>query len=464
MTSDQPRQPLNAPAEITASLRRGRPILYSNPARAYHQAGSAALPAHRAGIEDARARFGRFAPLLAHLFSEVAPHGTIGSRLIEVPGLKASLGGDATDALLLVKADSELPIAGSIKARGGIHAVLEIAERLVLDANLIEDGDYRSLARPEVKAFFSHHEISVGSTGNLGLSIGMVSAALGFRATVHMSDDAKEWKKHRLRAEGATVIEHAGDYAIALAAGREIAAMDPQATFIDDEASTSLLYGYATAAAELAGQLQGAGVVVDEEHPLIVYLPCGVGGAPTGIALGLDAIFGSAAHCFFAEPVEAPCFLAAMAAEEDDLPSVLDLGLSGITEADGLAVPRASRVAVDIARPIIAGAFTVHDDTMLRNLFIAHRDEGLRIEPSAASGLSGPGMLRNSDGGRYHLASSGLGARLKRATEVVWATGGRLTPEYEFEALRARGESVAANPASIGDPDQGVCEDDQAQA
>ena len=78
-------------------------------------------------IEDASDRLDRFAPYLAAAFPETAVSGGIlESPLREIPRMNKALeeqSGVPIDGRLLLKCDSELPISGSIKARGGIYAV-----------------------------------------------------------------------------------------------------------------------------------------------------------------------------------------------------------------------------------------------------------------------------------------------------------------------------------------------------
>ena len=71
------------------------------------------------------------------------------------------------------------------QARGGIYEVLTHAEKLALDAGLLTtQDDYSILLSPEFKQFFSQYSIAVGSTGNLGMSIWIMSARIGFKVTV----------------------------------------------------------------------------------------------------------------------------------------------------------------------------------------------------------------------------------------------------------------------------------------
>ena len=436
-------------ALLATRLRNAQPALWTNGARKAQPAAALTALGRSISLDDtkaAAARLARFAPLLAQVFPELAATGgVVESPLLPAAALAPALGMSDNQGRLFIKADHSLPVAGSIKARGGMHEVLEFAEGLALQHGLVQPGgDYRALATPQAREVLGRYQVAVGSTGNLGMSIGVVASALGFQATVHMSADAKEWKKDRLRKRGVQVVEHAGDYERAVAAGRAEAASNPLCHFVDDEQSFSLLLGYSAAALHLQKQLAEQGVAVDAEHPLIVYLPCGVGGAPAGITFGLRQVLGPHVHCFFAEPVQSPCFLVQMMAGQGEHPSVYDWGLTNRTEADGLAVPRASLLAAELMQPLLSGVFTVADDTLFEHLVRVLDALGERIEPSAAAGFSGPAMLSGTTAGQAWLRSTGIDAVLHNATHLVWTTGGLLVPDAQYQGFVQRGRAVLA--------------------
>lgn len=423
-------------------LRAARPSLWLNPARSdakttqvpTQQTAHGLQEPHLADVQAARARMHRFAPLLATLFPELrGTKGQINSPLLRAARLQDVLGLSPQQGQLWIKADHLLPVAGSVKARGGFHEVLQWTEQLAQQHGLLTaKDDVRVLTGAAAQALFKQHQVAVGSTGNLGLSIGLMAAALGFRATVHMSHDAKAWKKQLLRDHGVRVVEYMGDYALAVAQGREQALGAATCYFVDDERSQSLLLGYACAAFELQDQLDAQQLVVDADHPLMVYMPCGVGGAPAGIAWGLDLVFGPHAHCYFAEPCQSPCFMQHMMSPAGQNASVYELGLSNRTLADGLAVAQASALAGALMRQRLAGCFTVKDDTLLTTLAQVYDHTGERIEPSAAAGFIGPGLL--GEAGLNHPG----------CTHVVWTTGGARVPQTEFQALLMQGHSLLA--------------------
>jgi D-serine dehydratase len=399
-------------------------------------------------VQDADRRWHQFAGLLAELFPELVPSGgIIESALFAADALKKALLGQNHEAgRWFIKGDHALPVAGSIKARGGIYEVLLHAESLALREGLLKPGDdRRNIASAEARELFARRDVAVGSTGNLGLSIGLMAAALGFHATVHMSSDAKEWKKARLRARGVEVIEHEGDFGVAVAAGRENSRHNSNAYFVDDESSEHLFLGYSVAAIRLQQQLLTRGVKVDAEHPLFVYLPCGVGGAPGGITFGLRHLFGDHVHCFFAEPTASPCMLIRLASAENRPITVQELGLDNRTEADGLAVGRASDFVAPLMRPLVSGIFTVSDEDMFADLYVLERTEGLRIEPSAAAGFRGPHWLLESEPGRRYLIAHGLSQCMEEATHILWTTGGAFVPDAEYRQFHERGRTACAN-------------------
>ena len=402
-------------ATLPAALAAAQPLLWHNPSRQAARTALSALPYGMTDIEAAIARWQRFAPLLTHCFPDsVAANGRIDSPLLQQRG---------DDGSLWIKADHALPVTACIKARGGVYEVLCQAEALAQAAGLLEGGNsYAVLAGDAARALFARHTILVGSTGNLGYSVGVMARALGLQVEVHMSSDAKAWKKDRLRALGARVVEHAGDYATAVASARTLAAADPASYFIDDESSLLLFFGYAAAARDLKAQLDACGQLPTPARPLRVYLPCGVGGAPGGVAFGLKCLYGDAVQIVFVEPVASPCFLLRLASGDDRL-SVYDIGLDNRTLADGLAVPRASATVAGLVQHLVDAVVTVSDNSLLAEVRHQWQQYGLRLEPSAAAGFVA-----------HRLVASQWA---QDVIPVVWTTGGNGLPDEVFLPLLA---------------------------
>ncbi|HDL9480806.1 TPA: D-serine ammonia-lyase [Vibrio cholerae] len=388
-------------------------------------------------IQDASQRLKRFAPYLAKAFPETAKtNGIIESEVVPISEMQSVLEREYDTPIqgrLLLKKDSHLPISGSIKARGGIYEVLTHAEKLAIEAGLLtESDDYSKLLNEEFRDFFKRFSIAVGSTGNLGMSIGIMSAKLGFSVSVHMSADARAWKKNRLSTLGVNVIEYAQDYGVAVAQGRKEAENDPTCFFIDDENSQTLFLGYSVAGERLKKQFDEKGIVVDAQHPLFVYLPCGVGGGPGGVAFGLKMAFGDNVHCIFAEPTHSPCMMLGVHTGLHDAISVQDIGIDNITAADGLAVGRASGFVGRAMERLLDGYLTISDERMYRLLGQLNEAENIQLEPSALAGMIGPIVVTKSV--EYRARMQFDDTVMGNATHLVWATGGGMVPAEEMDS------------------------------
>ncbi|ENX35217.1 D-serine dehydratase [Acinetobacter colistiniresistens] len=440
MQSDQ-IQDLVTRYPIVKDLIELKESIWFNPEFTTLEQGLPYVGLNQSDINDARDRLARFAPYLMTVFPEtLATQGIIESKLSTIPNMQQSLETHFDQKItgtLWLKKDSHLPISGSIKARGGIYEVLYRAEQLALQASLLTlDDDYTKLNSPEFREFFSQYNIAVGSTGNLGLSIGIMSAKLGFDVTVHMSADARQWKKDKLRAHGVTVIEYEQDYGVAVEAGRTAALKNPNCFFIDDENSRTLFLGYSVAGERLKKQLDQQRIIVDQDHPLFVYLPCGVGGGPGGVAFGLKMAFGDHVHCIFAEPTHSPCMLLGVATGLHDEISVQDIGIDNITAADGLAVGRASGFVGRAMQRLLDGFYTLDDQTMYRLLGMLNQSENLKLEPSALAGMLGPILVSKHKA--YIDLHQLTEQQLQHANHIVWATGGGMVPAEEMQNYLAK--------------------------
>lgn len=404
--------------DLIEDLKLKKELFWINPKEEEFSSAIGKIPVSLSDVKDAQARLERFIPYIKSAFPE-NPTGYIESHIDPIPNMKAliedefklNIGGQ-----VFLKRDDLLPIAGSIKARGGIYEVLKHAEALALENGLLkETDDYSLLNSPEFKKFFSTYKIQVGSTGNLGLSIGIMSAKIGFNVIVHMSSDAKEWKKDLLRSKGVRVIEYDSDYSIAVLEGRKLSDSDPKSYFIDDENSKDLFLGYAVGGYRTGQQIDQLNIKVDGENPLYVYLPCGVGGGPGGVAFGLKLYFGDRVKCIFAEPTNSPAMLLGLYTGLHDKISVFDIGLTNLTEADGLAVGRPSSFVGNIMDKFLTGAFTIEDHRLFGFLKGLYESENIFIEPSACAGFMGPVFVERD-------------SRLKKGNHLIWATGGSLVP------------------------------------
>ena len=386
-------------------------------------------------IADAERRLQKFAPYIRKCFPETVPEGgLIESPLKDIPNMKKALE-ETYDAeipgRLLLKMDSHLAIAGSVKARGGIYEVLKHAEDLALQEGMItEDDNYERFSDDDMKEFFGKYTVQVGSTGNLGLSIGIMSAFLGFKVKVHMSADARQWKKDMLRSKGVEVIEYDDDYSAAVLEGRRQSDLDPSSYFVDDEYSVPLFLGYAVVAHRLLGQFEEKGSTVEKDHPLSVYIPCGVGGAPGGVCYGLKRLFGDNVHVFFCEPTLFPSVLLGMASDRHNEVNVSDFGLTGMSAADGLACASPSGFVTRIDRNLLSGDFTVRDAILFDYMRMLKATEDIFIEPSSCAAFIAPVNIMKYDAGKAYLEKHGLDAeKLAASTQICWATGGRLVPD-----------------------------------
>ncbi len=421
-------------SKVLESLKKEDEILWINPRLEKTEKANKESTYSFADIQEVEDRFQRFAPFIQKVFPETKEtKGILESELTKIDSMKQWLETEYKVELpgdFYIKRDDLLAVSGTIKSRGAIYEVLKYAETLALKEGLLKSTaeNYEVFASEEFKKFFSNYNLTVGTTGNLGISVGAMSRALGFQATVHMSEEAKAWKKNFLRERGVQVIEHKTNFSEAVDAGREASNKDPMSYFVDDEHSEELFLGYTVGGYRMKEQLAKEGIVVDEEHPLFVYLPCGIGGSPSGITFGLKHAFGDHVHCFFAEPTKMPSMIAGLETQMFDGIAVDALGLGSLTVADGLAVPRTSGLVAKLMNNYFAGGYTLTDDSFRILLTKLYEIEDIFLEPAAVAGLAGPFKVLGSEAGKKYIQEHDLQDKLKNATHIAWGTGGSMVP------------------------------------
>jgi len=208
---------MNDKRVLLDELKELKETIWFNPKYRSFDEVKDSLPISYEDVLEAEDRLNRFAPYLKVVFPETID-GIIESPISIIENMKKTMEKNYNKKIygnLILKRDDLLPIAGSIKARGGIYEVLKHAEELAIENRLLKyEDDYSILAEDKFKEFFLKYTIQVGSTGNLGLSIGIISAnsvfpdldnktameklwAKVFEATrVDQEDPVKAWQNH----------------------------------------------------------------------------------------------------------------------------------------------------------------------------------------------------------------------------------------------------------------------------
>ena len=149
---------------VLREIRAGNEVFWMNPEKSGCDEAMRHIELTMEDVEDAERRLQRFAPFIRACFPETEETGgLIESALTPIPGMKALLNeryGSRLQGALLLKQDSHLAIAGSVKARGGIYEVLKHTEELALEHGLLTPEDsYERLSSEECRQFFRQYTI-----------------------------------------------------------------------------------------------------------------------------------------------------------------------------------------------------------------------------------------------------------------------------------------------------------------
>ena len=95
--------------------------------------------------------------------------------------------------------------------------------------------------------------------------------------------------------------------------------------------------------------------------------------------------------------------------------SVEDVGLTGKTQADGLAVGRPSAFVGKVMEPLLSGAVTVEDEKLYRYMKDLLDTQNIFLEPSACAGFQGPVGIWGSPEFEAYLRKNHLEDSMDRA-------------------------------------------------
>jgi len=243
---------------------------------------------------------------------------------------------------ILLKAE-HLQRSGSFKARGATNAML---------------------ARKATR-------VVTGSSGNHGLAVAALGAAIGAHVTVVMAGGASAAKAAAISRLGADVVSVSGGVADRERHARDLA-RDTGAAFIPSADDELVVAGQASVALE---------VLTDAPDVAAIYVPTGGGGLLAGTCLAARAL-NRGVRVIGVEPAAGRRFARSLGA---GYPVTLP---PPDTIADGLRGQRPGEVPFAIVSERVDAMIGVTDDAISRAMGLLHRC-GVAAEPSGSVALAG---------------------------------------------------------------------------
>jgi threonine dehydratase len=302
--------------------------------------------------------------------------------------------------------DLELSHAAAVQTRARIADFVRVTPVLALEE--AADGVTRALklellqrtgsfkvrgAAAALSAGERPRAVVAASTGNHGLAVAAVAAALGLPCRVFVPATAAPAKLARLRAAaGVEVVEVEGDPLLAELAARDAAAGEPGTLLVPPYNDANVVLGQATLGLELLDQLETA--------PDALFAAVGGGGLISGIALAVRARW-PGCRIVGCLPAASPAMASAVAAGRVVVaplePTLSDATAGGIEDG---------AITVAICAALVDEFARVSEEEIAAAMRAALLEHSLAIEGASAVALAASLRARSA---RRHLVVLGGG-------------------------------------------------------
>ncbi|GIJ29453.1 hypothetical protein Vqi01_46150 [Micromonospora qiuiae] len=302
---------------------------------------------------------------------------------------------------------------------------------LALDSRVLLKAEHRQRGgsfkvRGAANAMLARYadEVVAGSSGNHGIAVAMLGAALGIRVTIVMAAGASDGKAQAIRSLGAGVVQVAGGVVERDRRAEDIAAATG-AVFVPSSDHELVVAGAGTVGLEVFEQVPNVSTI---------FVPAGGGGLLAGVCLAASALSRSV-RVVGVEPMSARRYAVSVArGAPTELPP-------SMTIADGLRGQRPGAVPWPIIRHRVDDLIGVTDEAITHALGILRR-AGVSAEPSGAVALAGA-LRRGSAGPAVAIVSGGNGTAGIGSTKSTEETPAELLPastgESASSSLHCRG-------------------------